>query len=157
MNETFALQHPQDPARDPHSLGTVAVSLVACMHPESSQLRATDTSAGAAPIWCAACGALRFGEGPASRWQRPALPSLVKKRHVEDLVLLLHSIRQLTLVARTETSATAPASRERSVLRSIRASLLTLARLPIVQGLDCLEAALAEMPVTFGSAREASR
>jgi hypothetical protein len=155
MNKTFALQHPMEPSRDPHTLGTVAVSLVACSHPEPSQLRAADEAAGAAPIWCAACGALRFGEGPASRWQRPALPSLLTKKHFDDFVLLLHSIRHLARLAGSQSPTGAAGSRADSVLRSLRTTLLAVARLPVVQGLDGLEAALAEM--TFDRTGKESR
>lgn len=157
MNKTFALEHPAEPPRDPHTLGTVALSLAACAHPEKNQLHAAPGSEGADPIWCAACGALRFGEGPASRWQAAALPSLLTKKHFEDVVVLLHGIRQLTLLARSQASTGAPGSRDHAIFRTVRASLLELARLPVVQGLDRLEAALAETPATFGRTGEASR
>ncbi|MGH7435331.1 MAG: hypothetical protein ACRENE_06630 [Polyangiaceae bacterium] len=155
MNKTFALQHPTDPPRDPHTLGTVALSVATCTHPEKSQLRMAAKPEGPDPIWCAACGALRFGGGAASRWQMAALPSLLTKKHFEDVVVLLHGVRQLTLLARSQPSTGAPGSRESTVFRTVRASLLELARLPIAQGLDRLEAALAETPASFARPREA--
>jgi hypothetical protein len=149
MNKTFALEHPPEPSRDPHTLSTLAASLMACTHPDQSRLHATSRPATGDPIWCAACGALRFGEGPASRWQLAALPSLLRKRHFDDFAVLLHSLRQLALLADTQGPAGAPGSRAHSVLRAIRASLVALGRLPIVQGLERLEAVLAEMPAAF--------
>ncbi|MGH7437052.1 MAG: hypothetical protein ACRENE_15365 [Polyangiaceae bacterium] len=157
MSKTFALQHPTEPLHNPHTLGTVALSLATCTHPDSSQLRPAPESEGADPIWCAACGALRFGEGPASRWQPAALPSLLTKKHFEDLVVLLHGVRQLTLLARSQPCTPVAGSRESAIFRSVRASLHELARLPVVQGLDRLEAALADSPATFGRTGEASR
>jgi hypothetical protein len=157
MNKTFALEHPTEPTDDPHTLGTVALSLVACTHPVNSQLRPAAKEEGADPIWCAACGALRFGEGPASHWQAAALPSLLTKKHFEDVVVVLHGIRQLTLLARSQTATGSPGTRDGAIFRTVRASLLELARLPVVRGLDRLEAALAEAAATFGRRAEASR
>jgi hypothetical protein len=156
MSKTFALQHPTPEPCDPHTLGTLAASLVTCTHPGHNQVR-TEASDSGHPIWCAACGALRFGDGPTSPWQVAALPSLLTKKHFDDVVVLLHSIRQLALLAGTQRPAGALGSRDRSVLRSVRASLVALARLPIVRGLDRLEAALGEMPSTFDRTGEQAR
>lgn len=156
MNKTFALEQPTQPLRDPHTLGTVALALATCPHPEKSQVRTAAASQAPSPVWCAACGALRLG-GVASRWQMATLPSLLTRKRFEDLVVLLHGIRQLTLLARSQTSTRAPGSRDDAIFRRVRASLLELARLPIVQGLDRLEAALTEAAATFGRREEASR
>ena len=157
MNKTFALEHTTQPPRDPHTLGTVALALATCPHPDKSQVRTAAASQAPSPVWCAACGALRLGGGVASRWQMATLPSFLTRKRFEDLVVLLHGIRQLTLLARSQTSTRAPGSRGDAIFRSVRASLLELARLPIVQGLDRLEAALAEAAATFGRREETSR
>jgi len=141
MSKPFVLPHPTDPPRDPHTLGTLAASLVSCAHPETSQLRAPGSSNATDPIWCAACGALRFGEGPTSRWQVAALPSLLTRKHFEEVVLVLHCVRQLTLLTGQGAS-----SGSGGAFRRVRASLSELARLPLVQGVDRLDQAIAELP-----------
>jgi hypothetical protein len=141
MTKPLALPHPTDPARDPHTLGTLAASLIACTHPAASQLRAPGRSDGADPIWCAACGALRFGEGQASRWQVAALPSLLTRRHFEEVVLVLHCVRQLTLL-----TGQAAGSAVHGAFRRVRASLCELARLPLVREVDRLDQAIAALP-----------
>lgn len=143
MTKPLALQHPTEPPRDPHTLGTLAASLVACTHPERSHLRAPASSDGADPIWCAACGALRFGEGPASRWQVAALPSLLTRKHFEEVVLVLHCVRQLTLLTGRDALS---GSEVHGAFRRVRASLCELARLPLVRQLDRLDEALAALP-----------
>jgi hypothetical protein len=143
MSRTLALQQSAERPRDPHTLGTLAASLVACTHPEPNQLRAPGSSDGADPIWCAACGALRFGEGPASRWQLAALPSLLTRKHFEEVVLVLHCVRQLTLLTGREASS---GSAVHGAFRRVRASLTELARLPLVRQVDQLDEAIAALP-----------
>ena len=143
MSKPFVLPHPTEPLRDPHTLGTLAASLVSCTHPDETQLRAPGNSDATDPIWCAACGALRFGKGPASRWQLAALPSLLTKKHFEEVVLVLHCVRQLTLLTARDASS---GSAVHGAFRRVRASLSELARLPLVQGVDRLDQAIAELP-----------
>jgi hypothetical protein len=109
---------------------------VTCTHPEASHVQG---------VWCAACGALRFGQGPAVRWQAATLSSLLTKKQFEDVVLLLHAIRQLTLLARSQPSPGAPGSPAHILFRNVRSSLGELSRMPLVRDVDRLEAAIAEM------------
>jgi len=61
-------------------------------------------------------------------------------------VLLLHSVVQLTQLARAHVAPAASASTAQVVLRSVRASLAELSRLPVVRDLGALEQAIAAVP-----------
>ncbi len=145
MIKTFALEPPNGEPCAPHSLGTVAAALVTCAHPEASHVRAAAEPYAPEPVWCAACGALRAGEGPAAGWQAATLSSLLTKKQFEDVVLLLHAIHQLTLLAQSQPSPGAPGSPAHIFFRNVRASLGELSRMPLVRDVDRLEAAIAQM------------
>jgi hypothetical protein len=149
MNKTFALEHSTAEAsapHEPHTLGVLAAALVTCTHPEASHVRAAAEPYAAQSVWCAACGALRSGEGSTVRWQPATLPSLLTKKPFEEVVLLLHAIHQLTLLARSQPSPAPPGSPAHVLLRNLRSSLGELSRMPLVRDVDRLEAAIAEMP-----------
>jgi hypothetical protein len=149
MNKTFptALQPSCEPL-GPHSLGTLAAALVTCEHPEQSRVSANATSAEDAVRidWCAACGSMRIGESQTTRWQSAAYTSLLTKKHFEEVVLLLHAIRQLTQLARAHASPAAPGSPAHIFFRNVRSSLSELSRLPLVRDVDRLEDAIDRMP-----------
>jgi hypothetical protein len=149
MNKTFpaALQPSSEPL-GPHSLGTLAAALVTCEHPQPRRVSA-DAASAADDVridWCAACGALRPGESPAARWQSATFTSLFTKKHFEEVVLLLHAIRQLTQLARAHASPAAPGSPAHIFFRNVRSSLSELSRLPLVRDVDRLEDAIDRMP-----------
>jgi hypothetical protein len=150
MNKTFpAALHPSgEPPLGPHTLGTLAAALVTCEHPEQSRVSANATSAEDAVRidWCAACGSLRIGESQTTRWQSAAYTSLLTKKHFEEVVLLLHAIRQLTQLARAHASPAAPGSPAHIFFRNVRSSLSELSRLPLVRDVDRLEDAIDRMP-----------
>jgi hypothetical protein len=145
MNKTFALEHPSGEPCARQTLGTVAAALVTCTHPEASHLRAAAEPYAPQNVWCAACGALRSGEGPAVRWQTATLLSLLTTKQFEDVVLLLHAVHQLTLLARSQPSPGAPGSPAHIFFRNVRASLGELSRMPLVRDVERLEAAIAGM------------
>lgn len=127
----------------PRSLAAVAAAVATCSHPQISRIGiAGDRAVG---TWCAACGALR-DEAPEAPWQSPALTARLTKKRFEELVLLLHSIVQLTQLARAHVAPQASASTAHIVLRSVRTSLAELSRLPVVRDLGALEQAIAAMP-----------
>jgi hypothetical protein len=68
------------------------------------------------------------------------------KKHLEELALLLHAIRQLSVLAQDHPLPAAPGSSVHVPWRNLRTSLAQLARLPLVRDLDRLEKALAQMP-----------
>jgi hypothetical protein len=149
MNKTFpAVFQPSSEPLGPHTLGTLAAALVTCEHPEQSRVCAKATSAGDAVHidWCAACGSLRIGESQTTRWQSAAFTSLLTKKHFEEVVLLLHAIRQLTQLARAHASPAAPGSPAHIFFRNVRSSLSELSRLPLVRDVDRLEDAIDRMP-----------
>jgi hypothetical protein len=138
MLKTFP--DPAGAARAPGTLAAVAAALVTCAHPAASQVRVSESAA----TWCAACGALRAaGEGAAAGWLAARLPSLLTKKHFEEVVLVLHCIRQLTLLTQREAS---PGSAIHGAFRRVRASLSELARLPLVRDVDQLDEAIAALP-----------
>ena len=147
MNSASRRIPPSEEPLAPRSLGTLAAALVTCTHPEGSHVRAApDLGPGETGIyWCAACGALHPGAGPEGAWQAPALTSGLTKKHFEDLALLLHSIVQLTQLARAHGSPGGSASSTPIFLR-VRASLSELSRLPVVRDVGRLEEAIAAMP-----------
>jgi hypothetical protein len=136
MLKTFPAAEP----RAPSTLAAVAAALVTCTHPASSHVLVSAHAA----TWCAACGALRAGGGgePAA-WLAARLPSLLTRKHFEEVILVLHCIRQLTLLTQREAS---PGSAVQGAFRRVRASLSELARLPIVRDVDRLDEAIAELP-----------
>ena len=138
MLKTFPC--PADATRPPGTLAAVAAALVTCAHPAASHVRVSASAA----IWCSSCGALRGGgEGEAVRWLPARLPSLLTKKHFEEVVLVLHCVRQLTLMTQREAS---PGSAVHGAFRRVRASLSELARLPLVRDVDRLDEAIAELP-----------
>jgi hypothetical protein len=149
MIKTFALEHPNGEPCAPRSLAAVAAALVSCAHPATSHGSAAAEPCAPQSAWCAACGALRSGEGPAASWQAPTLVSLLTKKQFEDVVLLLHAIHQLTLLARSQPSPGAPGSPAHVFFRNVRASLGELSRMPLVRDVDRLEAAIAQMRPTL--------
>jgi hypothetical protein len=146
MNASQSALTPGEPLA-PSSLGTAAATLAACAHPQGSTLAVSGDFAAvaAAATWCAACGALHPGGGLEGAWQAPALTSGLTKKHFEDLALLLHSIVQLTQLARAHGSPGGSASSTPIFLR-VRASLSELSRLPVVRDVGRLEEAIAAMP-----------
>ena len=139
MNASEPESRTEEPP-GPRSLAAVAAALATCAHAEQSPIGV----AGERPTatWCAACGALRFDAASEATWQAPALTSRLAKKHFEDLVLLLHATVQLAQLARAHA---APAAAH-VFLRTVRASLAELARLPVVRDVDVLEQAIAAMP-----------
>jgi hypothetical protein len=138
MLKTFPC--PADATRPPGTLAAVAAALVTCAHPAASHVRVSASAA----MWCSSCGALRGGgEGEAVRWLPARLPSLLTKKHFEEVVLVLHCVRQLTLMTQREAS---PGSAVHGAFRRVRASLSELARLPLVRDVDRLDEAIAELP-----------
>jgi hypothetical protein len=138
MLKTFPC--PADAARAPGTLAAVAVALVTCAHPAASHVRVPAS----ASTWCSCCGALRgAGEGEAVRWLPARLPSLLTKKHFEEVVLVLHCIRQLTLMTQREASS---GSAVHGAFRRVRASLSELARMPLVREVDRLDEEIAELP-----------
>ncbi len=129
---------------EPRSLAAVAAALATCPHPEGSRSRMAVHGGGA--TWCSACGALHREGSPEGAWQLPALTSGLTRRRFEELVLLLHSVVQLTQLARAHVAPAASASTAQVVLRSVRASLAELSRLPVVRDLGALEQAIAAVP-----------
>ena len=149
MNKTFpAVLQPSGEPLAAHTLGTLAAALVSCEHPEQSRVSANATSAEDAVRidWCAACGSVRIGESQTTRWQSAAYTSLLTKKHFEEVVLLLHAIRQLTQLARAHASPAAPGSPAHIFFRNVRSSLSELSRLPLVRDVDRLEDAIDRMP-----------
>ena len=137
MLKTFPC--PADGARAPGTLGTVAAALVTCAHPAASHVRVSASAA----MWCSSCGALRAAaEGEAPRWLPARLPSLLTKKHFEEVVLVLHCVRQLTLMTGREASS---GSAVHGAFRRVRASLSELARLPLVRDVDRLDEAIAAL------------
>jgi hypothetical protein len=153
MMKTFASrpEPPSDEPSAPDTLGTLAAALVTCAHPEASHIPlAADPAAEAMRrVWCAACGALGAGASATVRWQSPRCTSRLTKKHFEEVVLLLHAIRQLTLLARAHAAPGAPGSPEHVFFRTVRSSLWELSRLPVVREIDRLEQAIAEMAPTL--------
>jgi hypothetical protein len=137
-----------DEPNAPRSLAALAAALATCPHPEASRVGVPGAGDGA--TWCSACGALRRESSPKAAWQSPALTSRLTRRRFEELVLLLHSVVQLTQLARAHVAPAAAASTAHIVLRSVRASLAELSRLPVVRELDALEQAIAAMPPSLG-------
>ena len=138
MLKTFPC--PADATRPPGTLAAVAAALVTCAPPAASHVRVSASAA----MWCSSCGALRGGgEGEAVRWLPARLPSLLTKKHFEEVVLVLHCVRQLTLMTQREAS---PGSAVHGAFRRVRASLSELARLPLVRDVDRLDEAIAELP-----------
>ena len=138
MLKTFPC--PADATSPPGTLAAVAAALVTCAHPAASHVRVSASAA----MWCSSCGALRGGgEGEAVRWLPARLPSLLTKKHFEEVVLVLHCVRQLTLMTQREAS---PGSAVHGAFRRVRASLSELARLPLVRDVDRLDEAIAELP-----------
>jgi hypothetical protein len=148
MNSAPRLIPPSQEQIAPRSLGTLAVALVTCTHPEGSHVRAAlDLGSGETGIyWCAACGALRTGGSAGAAWQPPSLASAFSRKAFEDLVLLLHAVVQLAQLARAHAPAGSTASPAHIFLRNVRTSLSELSRLPVVRDVDRLEEALAQMP-----------
>jgi hypothetical protein len=132
----------------PRSLGAVAAAVATCTHPEASRSPTGAPDDGA--TWCSACGALHREGNPEGAWQLPALTSRLTRRRFEELVLLLHSVVQLTQLARAHVAPQASASTAHIVLRSVRTSLAELSRLPVVRDLGALEHAIAAMPPSIG-------
>ena len=139
---------PTEEPLAPRSLGTLAAALVTCAHDESSHVHAAlDDAPGAVPtVWCASCGALQTQNGGAVAWQAPTLTSVFTRGAFEDLILLLHSIVQLAQLSRAHTAPAASGSPANTFLRSVRASLSELSRLPVVRDVDRLEEAILAIP-----------
>jgi hypothetical protein len=136
MLKTFPASEP----RAPSTLAAVAAALVTCAHPAASHVLVAPDGA----TWCACCGGLRAAaRGEAATWRAARLPSLLTKKHFEEVILVLHCIRQLTLLTEREAS---PGSAVLGAFRRVRASLSELARLPIVRDVDRLDEAIAELP-----------
>ncbi len=76
-------------------------------------------------------------------WRAARLPSLLTKKHFEEVVLVLHCVRQLTLLTQREATS---GSTVHGAFRRVRASLSELARLPLVRQVDQLDEAIAELP-----------
>ena len=132
----------------PRSLGTLAAAFVTCAHPESSHVHAAlDHAPGAATtVWCASCGALQTQSGADAAWQPPTLTSVFTRKAFDDLVLLLHAVVQLGQLARAERLPGAASSPANAFLRSVRASLTELSRLPVVRDVDRLDEAILAIP-----------
>jgi hypothetical protein len=131
---------PVAAARPPGSLGAVAAALITCAHPAEAHV---EVSASAA-TWCSACGALHVrGEGDRAHWLPARLPSLLSKKHFEEVVLVLHCVCQLTLLVEPEASS---GSSVHGAFRRVRASLSELARLPLVRDVERLDQAIAALP-----------
>jgi hypothetical protein len=135
MLKTFPC--PAGATRAPGTLAAVAAALVTCGHPAASHVRVSASAA----MWCSSCGALR-GEGEAVRWLPARLPSLLTKKHFEEVVLVLHCVRQLTLMTGGEASS---GSAVHGAFRRVRASLSELARMPLVREVDRLDEAIAAL------------
>ena len=148
MNTLSRSIAPTEEPLAPRSLGTLAATLATCAHPESSHVHAAlDHAPGAArTVWCASCGALQTENGAAAAWQAPTLTSAFTRKAFEDLVLLLHAVVQLAQFARAQASTGAASSPAQTFLRSVRASLSELSRLPVVRDVDRLEEAILAIP-----------
>jgi hypothetical protein len=102
---------------------------------------------GAVPtVWCASCGAVQTQNGHAAAWLAPTLTSAFTRKAFEDLVLLLHAVVQLAQFARAQASTGAASSPSQTFLRTVRASLSELSRLPVVRDVDRLEEAILAIP-----------
>ncbi len=88
-------------ARAPHRSARSQPLLVACTHPRRSRVRAAlDLGPGETRIYLVRRvrrAALR--RGPRRPWQAPRCRRLSAAKHFEDVVLLLHCVRQLALLA----------------------------------------------------------
>ena len=148
MNTLSRSTAPAEERLAPRSLGTLAAALMTCAHPESSHVHAApDHAPGAAPtVWCASCGALHVQNGATAAWLAPALTSAFTRKAFEDLVLLLHAVVQLAQFARAQGSTGAASSPAQTFLRTVRASLSELSRLPVVRDVDRLEEAILAIP-----------
>ena len=134
------------PAEAPPSLGTLAARLVTCAHPERARVALPGSPAGPVTMWCGACGALYTDDGAGTPWRPAAVAARLGKKHFEDVIVLLHSVTQLAALARAQPVPSASASPAHAFVRSVRASLAELARLPVVRDVDRLEEAIHSMP-----------